>query len=106
VLLQAEPETSPGADEVSDLPPADQAEKLELAAELMQDGVPAVLLLPVLPGRIADDIARAVAEHAALRHGFDAQVLLRWLRAIIAPHVPPPVLDDIALFLNEGRYRD
>jgi len=31
--------------------------------------------------------------------------LLSRLRKVIAPHVPPPVLDDIVLFLNESRYR-
>ena len=40
-----------------------------------------------------------------LGRGDDAQVLLTRVRAAVAPHVPPPVLDDIVLFLNARRYR-
>jgi len=63
-------------------------------------------VLPILPDSIADEIARAVAGHAS-RHpgGHEPTALLTRLRAIIAPHVPPPVLDDIVLFLNEARHR-
>jgi hypothetical protein len=101
VVLQAEP--APSA--IGDGPPDDQPEKLALARELALDGVPAVLLLPALPAGTAHEAARVICAHAGNRRGADAQVLLPRLRAVIAPHVPPPVLDDIALFLNESRYR-
>jgi hypothetical protein len=64
-----------------------------------------VLLLPVLPAAIAADLARIVTAHVTSRHGGDVQVLLTRLRTAISPHVPPPALDDVALFLNEARYR-
>jgi hypothetical protein len=106
IILQAEPV----ALSIGDFPltqPDDQPEKLALAAELAQDGAPAVLVLPILPDSIADEIAQAVAGHASRRPGgHKAAALLTRLRAIITPHVPPPVLDDVVLFLNENRYRD
>jgi hypothetical protein len=101
VILQAEPT---GDEVVGTDPPADQPEKLALAAELVTDGVPAVLLLPEVPAGIAGDIARAVNTYPTVAQG-DAQRLLVRLRTIIAPHVPPQVLDDIVLFLNERMYR-
>jgi hypothetical protein len=105
VILQAEPVALAIAG-FPLTPPDDQPEKLALAAELAQDGVPAVLVLPVLPDSIADEIARAVAAHAGrYEGGHQADALLTRLRAIITPQVPPPVLDDIVLFLNEARGR-
>jgi hypothetical protein len=105
IVLQAEP-VALAIGDFPLTPPDDQPEKLALAAELAQDGAPAVLVLPVLPDSIADEIAQAVAAHAA-RHegGRQAGALLARLREIIAPHVPPPALDDIVLFLNEARQR-
>jgi hypothetical protein len=101
VILQAEP--APGAGGSSE-PPADQQEKLALAADLVTDRVPAVLLLPAVPASIAEEIARTVNTAATARRG-DAQRLLARLRDMIAPHVPPQALDDIVLFLNEKMYR-
>jgi hypothetical protein len=105
IILQAEPvELAIGDFALTQ--PDDQPEKLALAAELAQDGAPAVLVLPILPDSIADEIARAVAGHASQHPGgHEPTALLTRLRAIIAPHVPPPVLDDIVLFLNEARHR-
>jgi hypothetical protein len=100
VILQGAPIDAP----IGGGPPDDQAEKLSLAAELVTDHVPAVLLLPVLPASIAPDIAKAVTARPVTGRG-EVQRLLTELREIIAPHVPPPVLDDIVLFLNESRYR-
>ncbi len=67
--------------------------------------IPAMLLLPVLPATIADELARIITEHAALPLSGRAQLLLTRLRAAAAPHVPPQVLDDIVLFLNVAGYR-
>jgi hypothetical protein len=102
VILQAEPAS---AEAIGDGPPDDQAEKLRLGAALAADGIPAVLLLPDLPAGLMDELARIIAEHARLRRSDAAQVLLARVRATVAPHVPPPVLDDIVLFLNVARYR-
>jgi hypothetical protein len=102
VILQAEP----AADAmVSADPPEDQPERLELAAALAEDGVPAVLVLPVLPAAATSELAQVITAHVRRRPGGDAQVLLTRLRAVIARHVPLPVLDDIALFLNKSWYR-
>jgi hypothetical protein len=101
VILQAEPAT----DEIGADPPDDQAEKLTLGMELADSGVPAVLLLPILPAGLTEEISRTITRHVTLTRGQDAQRLLTKLRKLITPHVPPQVLDDIVLFLNEGRYR-
>jgi hypothetical protein len=102
VVLQAEPAPD---DTIGPEPPDDQAEKLRLGVELARDGVPAVLLLPVLPASIVAGLAQIIATHANGAPGGDAQRLLSRLRAAIAPHVPPPVLDDVVLFLNAVSYR-
>ena len=102
VILQAEPAASTvGRDE----PPDDQAEKLRLGAELARDGVPAVLLLPGLPTRLATEIALIITGYANSGQRGGAQRLLTRLRAAIAPQVRPPVLDDVVLFLNAAEYR-
>jgi hypothetical protein len=83
----------------------DEPEKLALAAGLAEDGVPAILLLPVLPASLVPEVARAITAQRVAREGRgDAQRLLARLRKVIAPHVPPQVLDDIVLFLDQGRY--
>lgn len=102
VVLQAEP--APGAT-VGTEAPDDQAEKLELGAALSADGVPAVLLLPVLPDTIATQVAEIVTGHLKGRLDRSPQFLLTRLRGVIAPHVAPPVLDDVVLFLHADRYR-
>ena len=102
VILQAEPAAD---DVIGTEPPDDQPEKLQLGADLAGDGVPAVLLLPVLPAGITADLARIISSHLSVRPGSDAQVLLTQLRDAISPHVPAQVLDDVVLFLNEARYR-
>jgi hypothetical protein len=60
---------------------------------------------PALPDVSAVQLTEIIAAHMRYRQGADAQVLLTRLRKAIAPHVPPPVLDDVVLFLNETRYR-
>jgi hypothetical protein len=104
VILQAEPGQ---ADTIGAVPPDDQAEKLRLGAALASDGIPAVLLLPVLPAGIMGELARIITTHIGQQQGGDArvQVLLTRLREAVAPHVAPQVLDDIVLFLNVARYR-
>ena len=101
VILQAEP--VPG-DAIGAGTPDDQAEKLLLGAALAGDGIPVVLLLPVLPAGTTDELARIVTAHAEFGRSGDPQVLLTRVRAAVAPHVAPQVLDDIVLFLN-ARYR-
>jgi hypothetical protein len=101
IVLQAEPiDGDVGSD-----PPPDQAEKLQLGALLIESRVPAVLLLPVLPASIAQDISSLITRHANARRPADFQRLLTRVRAVIAPRVAPQVLDDIALFLSEQYYR-
>ncbi len=104
VILQAEP--APG-DTIGAGPPDDQAEKLRLGAALAADGVQAVLLLPVLPAGITDELARIITTHIGRQQGADAnaQVLLTRVRAAVTPHVAPQVLDDIVLFLSVASYR-
>jgi hypothetical protein len=97
MILQAEPTT----DAVGGDPPDDQGEKLALAAALAQDGVPAILLLPVLPAPIAREIAQTIVAHAARRGWRDARGLATRIRKVAAPHVPPQALDDIVLFLHD-----
>ena len=102
VILQAEP--VPG-ETIGSGPPDDQTEKLLLAAELAADGVGAVLLLPVLPAGTTSEVARILTAHIKQRAAGGPQALLTRLRTEIAPHVPPPVLDDVVLFLNAANYR-
>jgi hypothetical protein len=83
-------------------PPDDQAEKLRLGSALALDGVPAVLLLPVLPSAIMSDVAEIVTSHAKVHQGGDAEGLLARLRAAITPHVAAQALDDVVLFLNKS----
>jgi hypothetical protein len=116
VILQAEPASTATIGAVTDPgPPSDQVEKLRLGAAIAQDGVLAVFLFPVLPAAIASELAEIISAHAKAtgktpdpktlnikltRRGVDAEALLTRLRAAIAPHVPPQVLDDVVLFLN------
>ena len=102
VILQAEP--VPG-DTIASGPPDDQVEKLLLAADLAADGVGAVLLLPVLPAGTTAEIARILTAHIEQRAADGPHALLTRLRTEIAPHVPPPVLDDVVLFLNAANDR-
>jgi hypothetical protein len=102
VILQAEP--VPG-DTIASGPPHDQTEKLLLAAELTADGVGAVLLLPLLPASTTAEVARILTAHFEQRAADGPQALLTRLRTAIAPNVPPPVLDDVVLFLNAANDR-
>ena len=102
VVLQAEP--APG-ETIGTGSPDDQDEKLRLGAALAADGVRAVLLLPVLPAGITDELARILTTQDGLQSDDDVTALLTRVRAAVAPHVPPPVLDDVVLFLNVASYR-
>jgi hypothetical protein len=102
IVLQAEPiDGDVGAE-----PPADQPEKLQLGALLIESRVPAVLLLPVLPASIAQVISETVMKHARQGQALDFQRLLSNIRKVIMPHVHPQVLDDVVLFLNERFQRN
>jgi len=100
VVLQREPADAT----VSGEPPEDQAERLELAVGLVEDGAPAVLLLPVVPAVAVAPIAELITTAPVAGRG-DVQRLVTALRKTIEPHVPPQVLDDVVLFLNEERFR-
>jgi hypothetical protein len=100
VILQAEP--------VSDArvtgPADDMTEKLALAAALVEDGIPSVLLLPVLPAALAPQISRIVTAHATSRRRDDPRALLVKVRKLITGHVGLAVLNSVILFLNSGRF--
>jgi hypothetical protein len=102
VVLQAELVGEEGAATVR---PYDLANTLRLATALLEDGVPAVIVLPALPASLAREVARIVTA-AADAPGWPAQdvrvTLLRPLRTAIAPQVEPGVLEHIIVFLNAG----
>jgi hypothetical protein len=100
VILQAEPAGDARVPGPSD----DIAEKLALAAALIEDGIPSVLLLPVLPAALARRIAGLVTAHATARRRDDPRVLLVKVRKLITGHVSPTVLDNVILFLNSCRF--
>jgi len=98
VVLQAEPATGDGAVRRYDF-----ADRIQLANALLDDGVPAVLVLPVLPARHASEVAQAVAAFAnapGLPGEGVRAALLRPVRAAVARQAGPAVLDEIILFLN------
>jgi len=98
VVLQAEPATGDGAVRRHDF-----ADRIQLANALLDDGVPAVLVLPVLPARHASEVAQAVAAFAnapGLPGEGVRAALLRPVRAAVARQAGPAVLDEIILFLN------
>lgn len=103
----------------------DLAEKLEFAVDLINAGAaPAVLIVPAIPAALASDVASVIKDHAfkepsAMRIlvetiqrvrrkevRLDPIPLRRELRKILAPHVPPVLLDDLVLFVNEGVFVD
>lgn len=100
VILQAEPASDARVTGPSD----DMTEKLALAAALIEDGIPSVLLLPVLPAAFARQISRIVTAYATSRHRDDPRALLVKVRKVITGHVSLVVLDDVILFLNSCRF--
>jgi hypothetical protein len=97
VILQAEP-----TDEAVDVGLSDDApERLALAAELIEAGVPAVLTLPALQA----DLVRETAQLTSGLRVMDPERLRAEIRHAIKGHVEPSVLDDIVLFLNDRRDR-
>jgi hypothetical protein len=105
VLLQAEPTGEDANVGVND----DLTEKVQLALGLIDDGVQAVLLLPTLPAAIAAMVAEAARRHLVYRGASADDVrihVLRKVRASVAPHVNPEVLDGIILLLNENGLGD
>jgi len=100
VVLEAEPV---GDEDVGTARNDDLEDKLKLATALIEDGVPAVLILPPLPVSCAHEAARTVAAFADAPGGSGETIrgaLLRPLRQAIAGHIEHAVLDDIILFLN------
>ena len=83
VILQAEPASDARAASPSD----DMAEKLALAAALIEDGIPSVFLLPVLPATLAPQISRLVTAYATSRRRDDPRALLVKVRKLVTGHV-------------------
>jgi len=101
VVLQAEPSENltrsiPGMLD-------DQPEKLALAADLMEAGTPAVLILPVLPGDRLEAIAEVIYRHVNSRQAGDARLIRRELRKTLGG-AGKDVLGDVVLFVNVMRY--
>jgi hypothetical protein len=102
VVLQAEPADEESSDAVRR---DGLTGKLQLAMALLDDGIPAVLILPELPVSAAREVARTVtafADAADLSAANIRAALLRPLREVIARHVEPRVLDDVIVLVNEG----
>ena len=100
VVLQAEPSESLIPVVLRML--GDQPEKLALAADLMEAGTPAVLILPVLPGDRLEAIAGVVHRHVNSRRAEDVRALRHELRETLGG-VGHDVLGDIVLFVNVKR---
>jgi len=99
VVLQAEP-----ADEAIDTGLRDDApERLALAADLIEVGAPAVLVLPALRSDEARLAIDTIAEQATDSAGCDARVLRARLRERLESNVEQTILDDVVLFINPGR---
>ena len=99
VVLQAEP-----TDEVIDASLRDDSpERLALAADLIEAGAPAVLVLPALRTDLAQAAIDAIAAHAAAAQRDGAEALQATLRKTVKDYVEPSVLNDIVLFLNVRR---
>jgi len=95
IVLQAEPTS----EDVEAGPRDDLLEKLALAVDLLEAGAAReVLIVPALPVRLAEAVARTVAEHAATRPRSRARALQASLRRLLRPEVEPAVLDDLVLF--------
>jgi hypothetical protein len=101
VVLQAEPSENLTGSTAGLLD--DQPEKLALAADLMEAGIPAVLILPALPGDGLEAIARVIHRHVESRGAEDARVLRHELRQTLGG-IEQDVLGDFVLFVNVKRY--
>jgi hypothetical protein len=107
VILQAEPSenltrSTPGMLDTAGMLD-DQPEKLALAADLMEAGTPAVLILPVLPGDCLEAIAGVIHRHVNSRRAEDARMLRHELRETLGG-VGQDALGDVVLFVNVKRY--
>jgi hypothetical protein len=103
VVLQAEAADQEAAGAVGH---DDLEDKIQLAMALLEDGIPAVIILPVLPAGLTREVRRLVEAFAEADSRSGPQIratLVRPLRAAIARGTGPAVLDDVIVFLN-GRY--
>lgn len=103
VVLQAE---AAGREAAGAVGHDDLEDKMQLAMALLEDGVPAVLILPVLPAGLIREVRRLVTAFAEADGRSGPQIratLVRPVRAAIARGAGPAVLDDVIVFLN-GRY--
>jgi hypothetical protein len=105
VVIQAEP-----TDQRVDAGLQDDApERLALAAELIENGAPAVLVVPVLPVALALIVPRAAVAYGPGAPGWPhpaaaARLVAMRIRLDLLEHVEPSFLDDIVLFVNGGDY--
>jgi hypothetical protein len=97
IILQAEPVIG----EIDVRPVDDLPEKLALAADLMEAGARAVLILPALPASLILVITTTIARWGA--RGTEEESMQKKLRTALAGTVDPSVLDDIVLFKNARR---
>lgn len=100
VVLQAEPTDEEAAGTVRHY---DLADKLQLATRLLEAGVPAVLVLPVLPAGLAREVALQVMAYAQAPDWSGHEVrtaFLGPLRAAVARQAGAAALDDIIMLLN------
>lgn len=96
IVLQAEPVTEAiGIELIDDLP-----EKLELAADLIEAGTPAVLIVPAVPAEQVDAIAKAIAKHAKRRRGYDGLQLRSKLWWSLSGSSDRSMRDDLLLLRN------
>ena len=103
LVLQTEPVSGEDASAARN---DDLADKLRLAAALIEDGVAAVVALPPLTPSCVHEVTRTVAKFAdapGLSGGSVRAALLRPLRQAVAGYAEPAVLDDVIMFLN-GRH--
>ncbi|HLJ99409.1 MAG TPA: hypothetical protein VKU39_05815, partial [Streptosporangiaceae bacterium] len=99
VVIQAEPTDQQVEAGLRD----DTPERLALAAELIESGAPAVLVVPALPADLALAVASAVAVWDRTDPATAARRAASVVRRGLRDHVEPAFLDDIVLFVNGGR---
>jgi hypothetical protein len=102
-ILQAEPMEAPFDEFRSGSLADDLPEKLQLATDLIAAGIPAVLILPVLPEVALRPMADLIRAHAEAPPDEDPRLLRRLFRGILKDMVPLDILDDLILFLNPVR---
>lgn len=100
VVIQGEPTDVKVADGLVD----DSPERLALAAELIGNGAPAVLVIPALPAALMLSVVRAIATARDVADPVTAARLAALaVRRAILEYVELSFLDDMVLFVNGGQ---